>query len=432
YAGEKSVGATFKTDKAQQTQVPNAPTVQSKTDNSITLVSVSGCEYSKDGINWQSSNVFNGLECGTQYVFYQRYFETSTHYVGNKSAAVSVKTEKGTQAQTVAPTLLRKTYDMVTLVAVNGCEYSNDGINWQASNVFTGLNPETIYSFYQRKTETDRYNAGSASEALIVQTEQKPIILVSIEITAKPNKLSYCEGEEFDPTGMIVTAYYDNNTNLEIANYTIEGYSSTVGLKTIVITYEGKTATFEVEVKAKKQGWELNGSSWLYYEDGIKATGWKLINYNWYYFNTDGIMQTGWLLLGNTWYFLADGGNMLTGWQLVGNFWYYFADGGNMVTGWLNLGGTWYYFADGGNMVTGWLNLGGTWYYFADGGNMVTGWQYIGSSWYYFHAGGNMATGWVLDGNTWYYMADSGVMLTGWQYLGGVWYLFADSGAWIG
>ncbi len=77
------------------------------------------------------------------------------------------------------------------------------------------------------------------------------IAITSIAVTTKPAKLAYVEGDTFDKTGMVVTAYYNNNTSKAITGYTISGYTSTVGTKTITVTYEGKTATFTVAVNSK-------------------------------------------------------------------------------------------------------------------------------------------------------------------------------------
>ena len=76
-------------------------------------------------------------------------------------------------------------------------------------------------------------------------------MLTSIAVTTKPSKLSYTEGESFDKSGMIVTAYYNNNLSEAVSNYTVSGYSSTIGTKTITVSYNGKTATFDVTVNAK-------------------------------------------------------------------------------------------------------------------------------------------------------------------------------------
>ena len=50
---------------------------------------------------------------------------------------------------------------------------------------------------------------------------------------------------------MVVTAYYNNGTSEIITGYTVSGYSSTVGTKTIKVTYGGKSATFTVTVNSR-------------------------------------------------------------------------------------------------------------------------------------------------------------------------------------
>ncbi|MBQ9964912.1 MAG: bacterial Ig-like domain-containing protein [Clostridia bacterium] len=493
---------TVTTDRSVQTQIPSTPTVESVTTSSVTLHAIDGCEYSKNGTSWQSSPIFTGLDCGTAYIFYQRYMQTDTAYAGKASAGMAASTDKGTTSTPSAPTLLSKTYCTVTLTTTDGYEYSMDGVTWQTNSTFTGLNASTNYVFFRRKAESARYYASAASAPLTVRTADTPVCVEDghtyqnncdtncdvcgeirvpsdheydnacdktcnvcgatrsfsrLEVVKHPNKLTYTEGEALDVTGLVVTAYYNNGTSADVTDYTISGYSSTPGMKTITVSYGGSSDTFDVIVEAKKDGWVLEGSYWFYYLGGVKTTGWQCVNNTWYYLNGAGVMQTGWLYVSNTWYYLNEGGAMqtgwlyvnntwyylneggamTTGWQCIGGTWYYMNAGGAMTTGWLNLGGTWYYMNAGGAMTTGWLNLGGTWYYMNEGGAMTTGWQYIGNTWYYMNEGGAMQTGWLQLGGVWYFLADGGAMQTGWQMIGGVWYYFYDSGAmavncWIG
>ena len=75
---------------------------------------------------------------------------------------------------------------------------------------------------------------------------EKP--LDSIEVTTKPNKLTYLDSDVFDPTGMIVTAYYSDGTSAIITDYSIDVSASALGKKTVTVSYGGKTATFTVDV----------------------------------------------------------------------------------------------------------------------------------------------------------------------------------------
>ena len=47
-------------------------------------------------------------------------------------------------------------------------------------------------------------------------------VLTGLKITAQPAKTAYLAGEDFDPTGMTVVAVYDDNTEVEIQDYTME------------------------------------------------------------------------------------------------------------------------------------------------------------------------------------------------------------------
>ena len=121
--------------------------------------------------------------------------------------------------------------------------YYNDGTSANVLDYAVSTN----LSSPGRKTVTVSYGGKTATFGVTV-TEK---VLTSIAVTTKPSKLSYTEGESFDKSGMIVTAYYNNNLSEAVSNYTVSGYSSTIGTKTITVSYNGKTATFDVTVNAK-------------------------------------------------------------------------------------------------------------------------------------------------------------------------------------
>ena len=82
-------------------------------------------------------------------------------------------------------------------------------------------------------------------------THKRTRTLQSITVTTKPSKLTYLEGEFFSATDMIITAIFSDSDTRVITDYTVSGYDSAPGEKTITVAYGGRTATFTVTVKAK-------------------------------------------------------------------------------------------------------------------------------------------------------------------------------------
>ena len=61
--------------------------------------------------------------------------------------------------------------------------------------------------------------------------------VVSIEVTTQPTKLTYIEGEKFDPTGMVVTATYEDGTTAVITDYEYMDIELSLGLSLFPIFY---------------------------------------------------------------------------------------------------------------------------------------------------------------------------------------------------
>jgi hypothetical protein len=95
-AGSGVVTAVFPAtavQKADDPAAPAAPTLASKTHNSVTLAANLAHQFSKDnGQTWQDSNVFTGLSASTQYTFVARVKETATNNPSSASTGLSVTT----------------------------------------------------------------------------------------------------------------------------------------------------------------------------------------------------------------------------------------------------------------------------------------------------------------------------------------------------
>lgn len=84
----------------------------------------------------------------------------------------------------------------------------------------------------------------------------------NIEILKLPTKLVYSIGESIDLTGLEVKAYYDDGTEKILDNNSlkISGFSSTTsGDKIVVITFDDKTASFTVNIKADLEKANISG-----------------------------------------------------------------------------------------------------------------------------------------------------------------------------
>ena len=165
---QKSDALEVTTKKYENNENPLSPNLNSRTDTTITLDGFEGYEYSIDGVNFQDNTTFTNLIPNTKYTFYQRIKETSDTYasrVSNPENIYTLKKNNTTEPEEIQTEEITAT--SVTLVAIEGYEYSIDGTNFQDNNVFDGLAPNTEYTFYQRTKETDEYLAGSISNKTI-------------------------------------------------------------------------------------------------------------------------------------------------------------------------------------------------------------------------------------------------------------------------
>ena len=185
---------------------PPAPTLSSRTDTTVTLKSIAGYEYRMDNGAWQMSNVFTGLAPNSTHQFYQRVAETDTSYASDSSPSLSVTTSKSQTTAPSAPTLSGKTDTTVTLKSIAGYEYRMDNGAWQASNVFTGLTPNSTHNFYQRVAETGTSYASDSSPSLSITTDKSqttaPNTPTMHDKTTTTVTLTATEGYEYSKDGV--------------------------------------------------------------------------------------------------------------------------------------------------------------------------------------------------------------------------------------
>lgn len=83
-----------------------------------------------------------------------------------------------------------------------------------------------------------------------IKVEPNP--LVEISITKEPIKTKYVVGQNFDKTGMVVTASYESGLKRDIEDYSIEnGEKLTKGQEAVIIKYQEKTTTQKITVEER-------------------------------------------------------------------------------------------------------------------------------------------------------------------------------------
>ena len=83
--------------------------------------------------------------------------------------------------------------------------------------------------------------------------------ITSIAVTTPPTKTNYVEGEVFNPSGMVVTGYYNDGTSKTITDYVVDTNTLSVTTDKVYITYENMFATTPVTVTAKTPDKTLTG-----------------------------------------------------------------------------------------------------------------------------------------------------------------------------
>ena len=117
-------------------------------------------------------------------------------------------------------------------------EYSNGTFN--VVNKYSVPNGRGLKS--GQTSVTISYTEGgitkTVDQEITVLEEQAPVELSEIKITNRPNKIAYKVGENFDPTGMVITAIYSDESSKMVTNYEVEnGINLQAGQGSVTISY---------------------------------------------------------------------------------------------------------------------------------------------------------------------------------------------------
>ena len=204
----------------------------------LTLIATYSDGSSKSVAEGYTTSGFDSSEAGTRTVTvtYEGKTATFTVTVKNitvKSIMVTVRPAKtvhwvGEELDTTGLVLTVRYSDNTTAKVTEGYTVSGFDSSTAGTKFFTIT--------YQGKT---------ARSYVTVKTPE----LTGIEITVLPAKTEYWTGEALDTTDLLVSEVYSSGKTVPVTDYIVTGFdSATAGEKTVTVTYQSYTATFNVTV----------------------------------------------------------------------------------------------------------------------------------------------------------------------------------------
>lgn len=163
------------------------------------------------------------------------YWHTTKSSISSQYLNFCIKavTESGSAGPIIGNDSTDITPYSIKLYEMNGYEYRSSTGSWQSSPLFTGLKPDTEYTFYQRKIGTSKRSMG-----LTVRTKQ--VNLSGAVVTLSSNQSSYVyTGSQICPVVNKVTL---DGIEIPSGQYKVT-YSSNTSVGTGKITITGVTGS---------------------------------------------------------------------------------------------------------------------------------------------------------------------------------------------
>ena len=178
--------------------------------------------------------------------------QTVTVTYGGRTATFNVTVIKTLSSISVCTQPTKTTYDIGESLNTEGLELElkyNDNSTERVTDGFTVSELDSATA--GTKTVTVTYGGKTATFGVTVN--ERVATLVGISVYTQPTKTTYDIGEDLETAGLkLELTYSDNSKGYVTTDFTTSGFdSSTAGTKTVTVTYEGKTATFDVTIKAK-------------------------------------------------------------------------------------------------------------------------------------------------------------------------------------
>ena len=142
---------------------------------------------------------------------------------------------------------------------------SSSSVSEQSSSSTSGSAPSSssssIISSSSSITTSSSSSIVSSSSASSSLSSLAPVV-DGINLNTDNVKKEYIDGDALDLAGLVVTAHYSDNTNVNVSDYNVNPANGTildeVGPKTITVSYEDFTSEFTVTISARLTSITLN------------------------------------------------------------------------------------------------------------------------------------------------------------------------------
>ncbi|MBQ9069217.1 MAG: hypothetical protein IJ131_09185 [Eggerthellaceae bacterium] len=239
-----------------------------------------------------------------EHVFLANYTSSDPYINSLTNVPVTVYVGKAYQETPDAPTLKEAAPTSITLNTIENGEYKCGNGEWQTSPTFTGLDPDTEYTFIQRIAEDDNYYSSSDSQSAVFRTAPnvalKSVTASDQTYTGKaltPDVVVTDANEKTVPSDAYIVEYA-NNIEVGTAKVTVTAKDNSGYTGTVETTFrispdpaaqlsivngsapqwvKGQPAVFTVSVEGLLPGETVDTWTWEYASDGSswKRTGAK-------------------------------------------------------------------------------------------------------------------------------------------------------------
>ena len=196
--------------------------------------------------------IVTGNTPGTYYLYTYIRNPVSGYNIVSQSHRVTVKAARAVSSISVDTYPNKTTYYVGESFSSNGMVLRvnyNDGTAEYVTSGFTCSSPDM--STAGRKNVKVTYGGKTTSFYITVNAKTPSVTLSSISVRTYPSKTVYNVGESFNSLGLTLNAKYsDGSTKTLTSGFTCSKPDmSTAGTKTVTVTYQGKTTSFNITVK---------------------------------------------------------------------------------------------------------------------------------------------------------------------------------------